>query len=678
MPLLVFGSVVVDWVFDLLFDQRLKKLELQDTEDVCDAHTENNGFIQLINNSTDVVNEGIDGLLRANSNLSLLEGHRVVIRKDIGTYKKNHVTLISGGGSGHEPAHAGFVGNGLLSAAVCGDVFSSPSTSQILAAILAYELFVFAQDFMQFADNSTFKGNNDRFSFLFLLSLFTVIRCAGEMGVVVIVKNYTGDRLNFGLAVERAKCEGVRVEMIVVADDCALPREKSRMGRRGVAGTLFFHKILGSMAFSGESIDSIVKQGLELQQYVGTVGVALSACRVPGVGPSFQLPPSNCGLGVGIHGEAGVANRTYTTVENIARDMISLIFNQDKEYGYVPKPVEGDEFALLLNNLGGSSILELNVTLNSVLKPLNEELNLKIVRVYMGSLMTSIDMQGFSISLLNISAMKQRQASILMNLDNKTEVVAWNAVCVPFDSTCSIESRKIAVSSSNSQLFAREGKGLRDGERESELFLAETLRKCCEAVIAHEPHITQLDMIVGDGDCGTTMLQGATAILSHLEQNMLALHSHSKLALQLSDIVERSMGGTSGAVYSIFFSAISHILLSNADLMEGTAAEISRTCLGAGVEAIVRYGGASEGDRTMLDVLIPVHRYLVESQVEIDWEYLNGYAHLLAMETANLQARSGRSSYLPSEILKNHADPGAVAASVWLQEIFSALHEEQC
>eukprot|EP00055_Hartaetosiga_balthica_P012423 m.60380 g.60380 ORF g.60380 m.60380 type:complete len:640 (-) comp7939_c0_seq5:1784-3703(-) len=639
MPLLVFGSVVVDWVFDLLFDQRLKKLELQDTEDVCDAHTENNGFIQLINNSTDVVNEGIDGLLRANSNLSLLEGHRVVIRKDIGTYKKNHVTLISGGGSGHEPAHAGFVGNGLLSAAVCGDVFSSPSTSQILAAILA---------------------------------------CAGEMGVVVIVKNYTGDRLNFGLAVERAKCEGVRVEMIVVADDCALPREKSRMGRRGVAGTLFFHKILGSMAFSGESIDSIVKQGLELQQYVGTVGVALSACRVPGVGPSFQLPPSNCGLGVGIHGEAGVANRTYTTVENIARDMISLIFNQDKEYGYVPKPVEGDEFALLLNNLGGSSILELNVTLNSVLKPLNEELNLKIVRVYMGSLMTSIDMQGFSISLLNISAMKQRQASILMNLDNKTEVVAWNAVCVPFDSTCSIESRKIAVSSSNSQLFAREGKGLRDGERESELFLAETLRKCCEAVIAHEPHITQLDMIVGDGDCGTTMLQGATAILSHLEQNMLALHSHSKLALQLSDIVERSMGGTSGAVYSIFFSAISHILLSNADLMEGTAAEISRTCLGAGVEAIVRYGGASEGDRTMLDVLIPVHRYLVESQVEIDWEYLNGYAHLLAMETANLQARSGRSSYLPSEILKNHADPGAVAASVWLQEIFSALHEEQC
>lgn len=205
---------------------------------------------KLINTASAVVPDAVEGLLLTDSRLRRVSNLNIVVRRDIDSAKRKYVSIICGGGAGHEPAHAGFVGEGMLSAAVFGNVFASPSVSAILAAIRV---------------------------------------CSGSKGVLLIVKNYTGDKLNFGMALEKAKQEKIDIKMVIVDDDCALPVGKGITGGRGVAGTVFVHKIAGAAAAAGCSLDEVYAEASNAVKLIGTLGIALTTCTVPGAPTSQRL-----------------------------------------------------------------------------------------------------------------------------------------------------------------------------------------------------------------------------------------------------------------------------------------------------------------------------------------------------------------------------------------------------
>ena len=307
---------------------------------------------QFINSKEKLVTESLDGFLRAcgNANLARLDGFphiKVIYRTD---HKPSRVALISGGGSGHEPAHAGFVGKGMLTAAVCGEVFASPSVEAVLAGILAV---------------------------------------TGKGGCLLIVKNYTGDRLNFGLAAEKARALGRKVEMVVVADDIAIPGIAQP---RGVAGTLFVHKIAGCLAEHGASLAVVADAARKVAKATVSLGISLSSCTIPGTGREDRVPHGKAELGLGIHGEPGVDLIDFDHAKQVAAILSEKLFtNVGKAASY----------ALLLNNLGSTTPLEMGVIANEILgSPQGKKIKLVVGP---SPLMTSLDMHGISASLLPLN-----------------------------------------------------------------------------------------------------------------------------------------------------------------------------------------------------------------------------------------------------------------------------------
>ncbi|MEO0866589.1 MAG: dihydroxyacetone kinase subunit DhaK, partial [Pseudomonadota bacterium] len=301
---------------------------------------------QFVNAKDDLVKEAIDGLLATSGGmLSRLDGYphiKVVYRSD---WTRDRVALISGGGSGHEPAHAGFVGPGMLTAAVCGEVFASPSVEAVLAGILAV---------------------------------------TGEAGCLLIVKNYTGDRLNFGLAAERARALGRQVEMVVVDDDIALPDLPQP---RGVAGTLFVHKIVGAMAEDGASLDDVTDAARRIIDSVASIGKSLDTCTIPGSPKEDRIPSGKAELGLGIHGEPGVEQVDFDG----AADAMQMVLDK-------LEPHIGNRYCVaLLNNLGSTTPLEMSVLAHALARAG------KVSHVIgPAPMMTSLDMHGFSVSVLPV------------------------------------------------------------------------------------------------------------------------------------------------------------------------------------------------------------------------------------------------------------------------------------
>ncbi|MEH6726260.1 MAG: dihydroxyacetone kinase subunit DhaK, partial [Hyphomicrobiales bacterium] len=301
---------------------------------------------QFLNEKENIVIEAVDGIVAASGGkLARLNGYphiRVVVRKD---WDKSKVALVSGGGSGHEPAHAGFVGKGMLTAAVCGDVFASPSVDAVLAGILAV---------------------------------------TGPAGCLLIVKNYTGDRLNFGLAAERARAFGLNVSMVIVDDDVALPDLPQA---RGVAGTLFVHKIAGALADDGQDLDTITDVAKRVIASTKSIGMSLDTCTVPGSPKEDRIPVGMAELGLGIHGESGVEQIAFNGARGAMEAVVSKLSASMSEKPHVA----------LLNNLGGVSELEMSVLLRELIK---SSVGSKITHVVgPASMMTSLDMRGFSISV---------------------------------------------------------------------------------------------------------------------------------------------------------------------------------------------------------------------------------------------------------------------------------------
>ncbi len=302
---------------------------------------------KLINDPRIVVREMLEGQVGLHAGQTLLADENVVLRADLGLPAARQVAIISGGGSGHEPAHAGYVGAGMLHAAVAGDVFTSPSTDAVLAAIRA---------------------------------------AAGPAGALLIVKNYTGDRLNFGLAAELARAEGIPVETVVVADDVALRDTVASERRRGLAGTVLVHKVAGAASAAGLDLAAVAAEARQAASAVGTMGVALGACTVPGGSAGFTLAADEMELGLGIHGEAGVRRTKLMPADQIVEHLLATIL-----VDLAPPP--GARVALLVNGLGGTPLMELAIVARKALAQLRAA-GLHVARAWSGNLMTALEMPG--------------------------------------------------------------------------------------------------------------------------------------------------------------------------------------------------------------------------------------------------------------------------------------------
>ncbi|XP_004981965.1 putative 3,4-dihydroxy-2-butanone kinase isoform X2 [Setaria italica] len=549
---------------------------------------------KLINDPNDVVTQFIEGLAEAYPGVQYLDGFpevKVVLRSDVaaGTYDK--VAVICGGGSGHEPAHGGFVGQGMLTAAVSGDVFTSPPVNSILAAIRAV---------------------------------------TGPKGCLLVVTNYTGDRLNFGLAAEEAKSEGYRVEMVIVGDDCALPPTQGIAGRRGLAGTILVNKVAGAAADAGLPLEKVAEQARHASELVGTMGVALSVCTLPGQETSDRLGPEQIELGLGIHGEPGAAVTELQPVDVVVTRVLKQILSPETQYVPITR---GDRVILLTNGLGATPIMELMIATRKAVRELQLEYGIATDRIYTGSFMTSLDMQGN----------RQKPAKI----------------AVPAPPSCAMKSDKMLQ---QSRELTKEG-----------CILEVSIEAGAKEIIRIKDSLNEWDSKVGDGDCGTTMYRGAIAILDDMKK-CYPMNDAAETVNEIGATVRRVMGGTTGILYDILCKA-AYASLKGIKTVE---AKHWANALQASIDAISKYGGARVGYRTMLDALIPASESLRE-RLEAGDDPLDAFvvsseaAMNGAESTRHMQAQAGRSSYIAADKLALAPDPGAMAAAAWYRAVALSL-----
>ncbi len=538
---------------------------------------------QFINAKENLVTEAIDGGLRiAGDRLARLDGYphiKVVVRTD---WDRSKVALVSGGGSGHEPAHAGFVGQGMLTAAVCGDVFASPSVDAVLAGILAV---------------------------------------TGKAGCLLIVKNYTGDRLNFGLAAERARSFGLKVNMVVVDDDVALPDLPQA---RGVAGTLFVHKIAGAMAEAGRDLAAVTATAQRVIDGVVSIGMSLDTCTVPGSPKESRIGPGKAELGLGIHGEAGAEQVDFEG----ARHAMEMVVER------LARHVKPGPHVALLNNLGGATPLEMAV--------LSEELLRSSIGGHITSMigpapmMTSLDMQGFSVSLLPLSDRDEA--------DLKAPVVPWAwPGCLDVGA---VEVRPLPDGLTPIQPIPSA-----DPAR------AQFITRCCDILIGAEADLNALDAKSGDGDTGSTLSGAARALKSALDR--LPLADLTQLYRAIGQELSQTMGGSSGVLLAIFFSAAGDASASGKGAVDA---------LVAGLDRIQQVGGAGPGDRTMIDALKPALDALPDGLRAAAEAARAGADHTASIT----KAKAGRASYISESKLAGHNDPGAEAVARLFEQLIEA------
>ncbi len=555
---------------------------------------------KLINDVPEVVRQSLEGLVALHPQLALLAGETTVLRADIAAFRESgKVAIVTGGGAGHEPAHAGYVGRGMLTAAVSGDVFASPSTNAVYAA------------------------------------LRTV---GGPAGVLLIVKNYTGDRLNFGLAAELARADGIPVEMVVVDDDTALGSAENTAGRRGIAGTVLVHKIAGAAAEAGLQLVAVAEAARGAVARIGSMGVALSACTVPAAGrANFTLAADEMELGLGIHGEPGVERTTMMP----ARDVVARLLERIVADRAI---TAGQPVALLVNNLGATPVMEMTITAGEALRWLADA-GITVDRAWCGTFLTAIDMAGVSLSLLPLDS------AMVAALDAPTEAPAW-----PGGGVLPTDVGTMPAHTPTGAALAGTGPVAPDA-------FFDGLSAACAALIAAEPELTEMDRLVGDGDIGHSLAAGARAVLGGIGG-----WRGKPLDAVLRDIglvVRRSVGGTSGPLYAAF------VVAAGQQLRTGEAgAAAFRRAFAAGTEAITTLGGAAAGDRTMVDALLPAAAALDAAETGTDAlvRAAAEAARAGATATSSMAPRRGRSSYLGARAIGN-PDPGAVAVAMILEAL---------
>lgn len=547
---------------------------------------------RFFNERNTIVTEAMEGTVRVATAPGLMRADGFPHTKFAvqSHWDKSKVAVISGGGAGHEPAHIGFVGRGMLTAAVSGDVFASPSVEAVLSCILTV---------------------------------------TGEAGCLLIVKNYTGDRLNFGLAAERAKNMGLNIEMVIVADDVAIPDASQP---RGIAGTLFVHKLAGYLADTGASLATIKESVQAVLPNIFTLGLSFSSCMLPD--QSAKDHDTAPELGLGIHGEPGIEKIDISSGHEAVNVLLERL---------APKLHPEQEYCVLINNLGSVTPLEMSILTNELL---NSSIASQI-KLVLGpaALMTSLNMYGFSLSFLPLST------DLRTALQAPVEAPAWPKATIPQTTELlSIDHLNIRMNFAPSH-----------DER-----IATLIETICNGLIIQEGTLNELDAKVGDGDTGTTVAEACREIIQSLKNNELPLKDTPQLSLALGQILANAMGGSSGVLLSTLFTS-SGLALSNGKDWPSALME--------GIRAVQTYGGAQLGDRTMLDALIPAMESLCSRQTI---EAAAKIATTKALETASVSKTGvGRSSYLRSDSLEGVVDPGAMAVAFAFQqlEVWSARGE---
>ncbi|KUL94136.1 dihydroxyacetone kinase [Bosea sp. WAO] len=559
---------------------------------------------KLINDPRNVVREMLEGLADLQPGLALLRDENVIVRSDLPGVAERKVAVISGGGSGHEPAHAGYVGPGLLAAAVAGDVFTSPSVDAVLAAIRA---------------------------------------SAGPAGAVLIVKNYTGDRLNFGLAAELATGEGIPTEVVVVADDVALRDLVEPSRRRGIAGTVLVHKIAGAAAEAGRPATEVAALARAAAAELGTMGVALGSCIVPAAGKAgFTLGEDEIELGLGIHGEKGVARGAMRPADAIVDVIVSAIVD---DRGLK----RGDRVALLVNGLGATPPMELAIVARRALERLRAS-GVEVLRAWHGNFLTALEMPGCSISTLRLDDAR------LNALDAPASAPAWAGGGRIGAARLIVEASGAATESATGAVVAGP---LSARLREAAFSVAQALDEA-------EPLLTDLDSKAGDGDLGASMARGAAAIRSLPDA---AWATPESAFSALGQALRRQIAGSSGPFYA---AALLRAARQLAGQSEPDASAWGRA-LEAATAAVAELGGARPGDRTMVDALAPALAAWLAAGSEGHsgqgaWLAAVRAAEDGAEATAAMVPKLGRASYL-GERAVGAPDGGAMAIAIWMRAL---------
>jgi triose/dihydroxyacetone kinase / FAD-AMP lyase (cyclizing) len=556
---------------------------------------------KLINRPEDVVEEMLEGLTVLQPGCVRLPGHKALIRADAEQARAGQVAVLSGGGSGHEPAHGGYIGAGMLSAAVAGEVFTSPSSDTVFAAIKAV---------------------------------------GGKPGALLVVKNYTGDRLNFGLAAEMARAEGIPAELVIVDDDVALRGTAQSTGARGLAGTVFIHKLLGAAAAEGTNLAELVSIGKAAVASLGTMGVSFSAGTSPAVGkPSFELGEQEMELGLGIHGEPGVKRMPVQPADQLTETLLGTILEHGKF---------SNRLAVMINNLGATTTMELAIVARHAVSFL-ESKGFTVERIFAGTFLSSLDMAGISISVLGLNDDRLRW------LDSSTTAPAWPNAPKQRAGKPAVEMETEVSTSATVQ--AGSGAQSETGKR-----TRNAIEAACKALIAAEGELTEMDRVTGDGDLGASMARAAKAVQGALSS--YPLDNIPATLKALGHTLRRELGGSSGPLYGVLFLRCGSVLENQGALGLVQWAD----ALAQGCGAITELGGAKPGDRTMLDALDPFVKTLQQATAITTREAVLAAIEAAkrgAVATAQMKPRLGRSSYLGDRVL-GHPDPGAKAVTIWL------------
>lgn len=584
--------------------------------------------------TVDLVTTALKSIVASNPNLSLIESERVIFnRKEIFDPKKK-VIVLSGGGSGHEPLHAGFVGKNFLDAAVAGAIFASPSTKQILSAIVTI--------------NDLVKERN-----------------LPEKEFLVIVKNYTGDVLHFGLAAERAKSLGFKVELAIVEDDVSVGKSKGHLvGRRGLAGTALVHKVAGTVAASGADLKQVSEAAHNVIKNLVTVGASLDHCSIPGrkiskeeedEEASNKLDSDTVEIGMGIHNEPGAKRTKIAPVDKFISELLKYLLDEsDEDRGFL-KFDKSDESILLVNNLGGTSNLELHALAAVAIDKLAEEYNIKPVRVYVGSFVTSLNGNGFSLTLLNTT--KAGGDKILEYLDSETDASGWNSSVQWVKALKDASDNKVpAVISKPTADVTKSGDSVNSNFKIDTALLKAILQSAIERITKLEPKITEYDTVAGDGDCGETLLSGCKAITNSLKDSnsILSRNLSDPVAaiFEVANLLEDSMGGTSGGLYSIFMSSLAVSLKTAAakSSEKSLSVKVLADSLQNALESLFKYTRARTGDKTLIDALEPFIESLLKNN---DLKAARSASIRHAKGTKKLDAKFGRASYVSKDEFKN-------------------------
>ena len=584
----------------------------------------------LFNSPDGLVNKALKGIIAYNPSLALDEANRVVYDT---SYDKSKVSIISGGGSGHEPAWTGYVGTNMLTASVQGDIFASPSTKQIVAGVEAVP---------------------------------------SDAGTILVITNYTGDCLHFGLATEKANATGHKCRMIICGDDVSVGKKKGGMvGRRGLAGQIGVLKVMGGAAGAGGSLDDVYNLGVAFSQQIVSIAATLDHCHVPGRTEHGMLNYDEVEIGTGPHNEPGYKKLSPApSPEDLIKQVLTHCLDEnDPERGYV-KFNPGDEIMLLVSNFGGMSHLEMGALVDELLEQLDRDWQMTPVRVCAGFLETSLNAPAFSVSVINATAAANNCSysveEIKSFFDARTNT-HWESLA---GSQAVRRSRKAQLVRAPKE-EARSVDEKRDLKVEPAL-LEDMLRSACNQLVDAEPDLTKWDTVMGDGDCGETLKTGATSLLAALDNGLAKSGSVVKVLLELEDIVESKMGGTLGGILGIFFVSLRAAVEGNIDIAaaKGPVA-LWALALSTALSSLRRYTPAKIGDRTVMDTLIPFAETMTKSGFQ------DGVKAAVdgAEATKTMTPKLGRATYVGGSSTGQELppDPGAWGAMVAIRGLQSVF-----